>query len=295
MTADLSRRSRPADIAALPSGERVRRPLLSHLQALVNALPSPVDSLLAEVTWLRSLGGGFEVSDPVVLRPQGPVENAAEELAEGIAGWFQTARPEAKASLRFHLVTWPGDSPSDSPSDAFASLRSVDIDPPLDAIEVTAASPAGAEITIWVDADAMPRALREVLFRAAERRQVPVILIANIRLDVPAGGLIRSIQVAQGPDVADDAIAEAARPGDLVITQDIPLAARLVPNGVSVVQPSGRELDQESIDEALALRDLKESLREAGEATGGPPPFNPKQKQRFSNALDRWITHHVPS
>ena len=145
---------------------------------------------------------------------------------------------------------------------------------------------------IWVDADAMPRPLREVVLRAAERVQIPVLFVANIRLDVPDNALIQSVQVAQGPDVADDHIAENAREGDLVISQDIPLAARVVPLGVHVLQTSGRELDEDSVRDALAMGDIKESLREAGEMTGGPPPFGPKQKQRFANALDRWLARN---
>ncbi|MEE2828842.1 MAG: YaiI/YqxD family protein [Myxococcota bacterium] len=143
---------------------------------------------------------------------------------------------------------------------------------------------------IWVDADAMPRAVKEVLFRASDRRAVSVVLVANSRLPDPGYGDVSFIQVDQGPDEADHYIAEHVEAGDLVITADIPLAARVVPKGAAVIQPHGRELDQDSIDEALALRDFKESLRESGTITGGPPPFGPKQKQRFANALDRWIS-----
>lgn len=144
--------------------------------------------------------------------------------------------------------------------------------------------------TVWVDADATPKPVKEVLFRASERRAVPLILVANSWMRLPNMGDITFVQVGSGPDVADDYIAEHAQRGDLVITADIPLAARVVPQGVAVIQPHGRELDQRSIDEALALRDFKESLRDAGQMTGGPPPYNPKHKQLFSNALDRWIT-----
>jgi uncharacterized protein YaiI (UPF0178 family) len=143
---------------------------------------------------------------------------------------------------------------------------------------------------IWVDADATPRPVKEVLFRASDRRAVPITLVANSWMNVPRGGAVSFIQVGEGSDVADDYIAEQAVAGDLVITGDIPLAARVVPNGVAVIQPHGRVLDQESIDEALALRDFKESLRDTGMITGGPPPYGKKQKQKFSNALDRWIT-----
>ena len=147
-----------------------------------------------------------------------------------------------------------------------------------------------ASSKIWVDADATPRAVKEVLFRASDRRRVPIVLVANSWMALPRHGQVSLVQVKKGPDEADHYIAEHAEKGDLVITADVPLAARVVPKGAAVIQPHGRELDQESNDEALAMRDFKETLRDAGEMTGGPPPFGPKQKQRFSNALDRWIT-----
>jgi uncharacterized protein YaiI (UPF0178 family) len=147
-----------------------------------------------------------------------------------------------------------------------------------------------SDFTIWVDADATPRPIKDVLFNASERRKLRLVLVANSWMRHPTYGLVEFIQVAEGPDVADDYIAEQAQAGDLVITQDVPLAARVVPKGAAVIQPNGRELDQDSVDEALAMRDFKESLRESGTMTGGPPPFGPKQKQQFSNALDRWIT-----
>jgi|GEM_PF-266259 len=286
----LSRRHPTADLAAIPSGEREGRALAGHLQALIEALGSFATARL-DVAWEFSLGGGFESSVPVLSRARGPLESAdATGIATDIGRWFQTAHPEPRGILRFEGMTW-GEGP---PIQHHAVLSSGDVDPRLDDLEAGApVEPEEPGVTVWVDADAMPRALREVLFRAAERRGTPVVLVANITLPVPRGGLIRSVQVAQGPDVADDWIAEAARAGDLVITQDIPLAARVVPAGASVIQTSGRELDQESIDEALALRDLKETLREGGEMTGGPPPFGNKQKQRFANALDRWLTRNA--
>ena len=143
---------------------------------------------------------------------------------------------------------------------------------------------------VWVDADATPRPVKDLLFRAAERRGLAVVLVANSWFQHPRHARISFVQVEAGPDEADHYIAEHALAGDLVITADIPLAARLVAYGVAVIQPSGRELDLESIDEALALRDFKESLRTGGTHTGGPPPFGAKQKQRFSNALDRWLS-----
>ncbi len=144
--------------------------------------------------------------------------------------------------------------------------------------------------TIYLDADASPRPIKDVLFRASDRRGVTVVLVANHWMQIPKYRGVSFVQVPQGPDEADHYIVEHVVAGDLVITADVPLAARVVPLGVFVIQPHGRELDQASIDEALAVRDFKESLRDAGEMTGGPPPYGPKQKQRFANALDRWIT-----
>ncbi len=144
--------------------------------------------------------------------------------------------------------------------------------------------------TIYVDADAVPRAIRDVLYRAAEKRGAVIVFVANSWMKVPGYGDISFVQVAQGPDEADNWIAEKAGSGDLVVTQDVPLAARVVPKGAEVVQTNGRTLDQESIDEALAMRDFAENLRDSGFQTGGPPPFSPKHKQSFSNALDRWLT-----
>ena len=146
------------------------------------------------------------------------------------------------------------------------------------------------ERKIWVDADATPRPVKEVLFRAAERRGVAVLLVANCWFPHPRHAMVGFVQVEQGPDEADHYIAEHAGKGDLVVTADIPLAARVIASGVAVIQPHGRELDAESIDEALALRDFKEALRDSGTMTGGPPPFSAKHKQRFSNALDRWLS-----
>lgn len=150
-----------------------------------------------------------------------------------------------------------------------------------------------SDFTIWVDADATPRPVKDVLFNASYRRDIRLVLVANSWMRHPSSGLISFVQVAAGADVADDYIAEHAVAGDLVITQDVPLAARVVPAGVSVIQPSGTELDQDSVDEALSMRDFKESLRNSGGLTGGPPPFSNKQKQKFSNALDRWITRRI--
>lgn len=147
-------------------------------------------------------------------------------------------------------------------------------------------------MTIWVDADAVPRPCREILFRAAQSRAVDVILVANSAQPVP-GGRITAVQVPGGADIADDYIAARCGPRDLVITADIPLAARAVDRGASVITPRGRPLDAETVSEALSLRDFHDDLRSSGLITGGPPPYDAKAKQLFANALDRWITHHA--
>lgn len=144
---------------------------------------------------------------------------------------------------------------------------------------------------IWIDADATPREVKEIVFRAAKRLELGTILVANRRLQPPPGNpLVSAVQVQGGPDVADQYIVANADAGDLVVTQDIPLAAELVPKGIAVLDPRGDEHTAETIGERLALRDLMDSLRMAGEATGGPPPYDARAKQAFASALDRTLT-----
>ena len=145
-------------------------------------------------------------------------------------------------------------------------------------------------MTIWVDADATPSAVREILVRASLAREVDVVLVANRWLQKPRSHRVSTVVVDAGPDVADDHIVDNCQPGDLVITADIPLAARAVDIDATVITPYGRELDEATVRQALSMRDFKEELREAGVQTGGPPPFGSSQKQAFANALDRWIT-----
>lgn len=142
---------------------------------------------------------------------------------------------------------------------------------------------------IWVDADACPRAVKEVLFKAAQRVQVPCTLVANQPVAVPRSSLIRSIQVGQGFDVADNEIVQRCEPGDLVVTQDIPLAAEVVAKGCEAVTPRGYWLDKDTVRERLNMRDFMEEMRSAGMDTGGPKSFSPQDKGRFANALDRWL------
>ena len=144
---------------------------------------------------------------------------------------------------------------------------------------------------IWIDADATPRDVKEIVFRAAKRLDIATVLVANKRLDTPPGNpLISAVQVAGGPDVADQHIVDHAAPGDLVVTQDIPLAALLVPREIVVLDPRGEEHTAETIGERLSIRDLMESFRGAGMITGGPAPFNSRDKQAFASALDRALT-----
>ena len=144
---------------------------------------------------------------------------------------------------------------------------------------------------IWIDADATPRDVKEIVFRAAKRLELAVVLVANKRLDTPLGiPLVTAVQVPGGADVADQYIVDHASSGDLVVTQDIPLAALLVPQGIVVLDPRGEEHTAETIGERLSIRDLMESFRGAGVITGGPAPFHPRDKQAFASALDRALT-----
>ena len=143
---------------------------------------------------------------------------------------------------------------------------------------------------IWVDADACPAAIKEILYRAAQRVGVPLTLVANQPLHTPPSKLIRSVRVQRGFDVADRHIAESVQPGDLVITADIPLAAEIIEKGGEAINPRGEHYTTESIRERLAFRDLMAELRDTGEVTGGPPPLSPSDRQAFANALDRLLT-----
>lgn len=146
---------------------------------------------------------------------------------------------------------------------------------------------------ILADADALPRPIAEVLFRAAERTGVPLVLVANKSAHVPASDPIRAVAVPEGPDVADDRIAEMAQPGDLVVTADIPLADRVVAKGATGVDVRGQLYTEENIKERLAVRDLLSTLRDGGAVTGGPAPFGRKDVQAFANQLDRFLTKHM--
>ncbi len=144
---------------------------------------------------------------------------------------------------------------------------------------------------IWVDADAAPRAVKQVLFRAAERTGVEVVLVANQTIAVPRHlPHVTCVVVGKGFDVADELIEEQAEPGDLVITQDVPLAAAAVERGADVIDIRGEVIDESNARARLAARDRREEIRLSGELMGGPPPYGERDKRRFANALDRWLT-----
>lgn len=148
-----------------------------------------------------------------------------------------------------------------------------------------------AGMRIWIDADAAPREVKEIVYRAARRLGVETVLVANQRLQTPAGNtFVSAVRVDGGPDVADRYIAEHAAAGDLAVTADIPLAALLVPRGVAVLDPRGEEHTEETIGERLSVRDFMESLRTAGAVTGGPRPYDAQARQAFADALDRALT-----
>ena len=142
---------------------------------------------------------------------------------------------------------------------------------------------------IWVDADACPGPVREILVRAANRAQVHTVFVANQWIRLPTSPWLRAIQVAQGPDVADAEIAANVRTGDLVVTQDIPLAARAIDAGATAVDPRGGMFTPATIGERLSMRNFMDELRGSGVATGGPPPFHARDRQAFAAALDRWL------
>lgn len=143
---------------------------------------------------------------------------------------------------------------------------------------------------IWIDADACPRVIKEIVFRASERLGLPVMLVANKSLAKHDTRLVQSVVVADGFDVADDYIAEHAAAEDLVITADIPLAARVVANGGVALDPRGELYTEETVGERLSVRDMMMELRAGGLVQGGPSQFNLVDRQRFASSLDRILT-----
>lgn len=146
---------------------------------------------------------------------------------------------------------------------------------------------------LWVDADACPVAVRDILFRAAERRRTTVTLVANQPIRTPGSRFIKSLQVAAGFDAADNEIVQRCAPGDLVITSDIPLAAEVLEKGAHALSPRGERYSPETIRDRLNMRDFMETLRASGVQTGGPPAMGKSDLQAFANSLDRFLTHHT--
>ena len=146
-----------------------------------------------------------------------------------------------------------------------------------------------SSIRIWVDADACPKVIKEILYRAADRVGVPLTLVANQPLQVPGSRYIRSVQVGTGFDVVDNHIVEQAQAGDLVVTADIPLAAEVVARGCLALNPRGELYTEENIRQRLNMRDFLDTLRGSGVDTGGPASFSQGDRQAFANQLDRLL------
>ena len=148
---------------------------------------------------------------------------------------------------------------------------------------------------IWVDADACPQPVKDIVYRAAERLQIVTTLVANMPLRTPPSPFIKTIRVRKGFDVADHAILQDVQPGDLVITADIPLAAEVIKRGAHALDPRGDLYTEDNVGERLAMRNLMQELRSTGDVVGGPPPFGSSDRQRFANQLDRFLTRPRPS
>ncbi len=150
-------------------------------------------------------------------------------------------------------------------------------------------------MNIWVDADACPVVVKEILFRAATRTQTPLTLVANQHIRVPPSPYIKSIQVPGGFDVADNEIVDRVAAGDLVITSDIPLASDAIDRGATALSPRGELYTKENIRGRLNMRDFLDTMRASGHDTGGPPALNQRDRQAFANHLDRILAKSKPS
>jgi uncharacterized protein YaiI (UPF0178 family) len=150
-------------------------------------------------------------------------------------------------------------------------------------------------MSIWVDADACPVVIKEILYRAAERARLRLTLVANAPLRVPASPFIRTLQVPGGFDVADDTIVAQVQAGDLVITADIPLAAAVLERGAHALNPRGERYSPDTIKQKLVMRDFMDQMRGSGVHTGGPPPLATTDRKAFADQLDRWLAQHARS
>ncbi|CAK6495668.1 hypothetical protein PANNVG_02686 [Pantoea sp. Nvir] len=145
-------------------------------------------------------------------------------------------------------------------------------------------------MVIWVDADACPNVIKEVLYRAADRTKTQVTFVANQSLRVPPSPWLKTLRVPAGFDVADNEIVKRVEKGDLVITADIPLAAEVLEKGGEALNPRGERYSTATIREKLTLRDFMDTMRASGVQTGGPAAMSPRDRQQFANALDSWLT-----
>jgi len=161
-------------------------------------------------------------------------------------------------------------------------------------------SPTGSDkqhessMQIWVDADACPKAVKEIVYRAATRREVLATFVANSPLTLPRSPFLHFIHVEAGFDVADKEITRLMQSGDLVITADIPLAADAIEQGGYALNPRGKFYTRDNVQSALSMRNFLDSLRGAGEMTGGPAAFSHTDRTAFANQLDRFLTKHLP-
>lgn len=146
---------------------------------------------------------------------------------------------------------------------------------------------------IWVDADACPVAIREMLIRAAQRTGIQITFVANQNIPLPPVKTIRSVQVSSGYDVADNWIVSQTGAGDLVVTQDIPLADEVISKGAIAIGPRGQLFTRENIKARLNMRDFMETMRSSGIHSGGPAPLNQQDKQNFANQLDKWLNKAI--
>lgn len=146
---------------------------------------------------------------------------------------------------------------------------------------------------IYVDADACPKVIKEVLFKAIERVKIQMTLVADQFMQIPRSDYIKFLKVPSEIDSADEKIVELAEPGDLVITADIPLADLIVSKGAFAINPRGELYTEQNIKDRLAVRDIMAEIRSTGVDTGGPPPFNQKDKENFANQLDRFLTKYT--
>jgi uncharacterized protein len=145
-------------------------------------------------------------------------------------------------------------------------------------------------MNIWVDADACPVVIKDILFKAATRTQTLTTFVANQYINVPKSPFIKMLQVTSGFDVADDEIVKLSQPGDIVITSDIPLAAEVIDKGAHALSPRGELHTQDNIRARLNMRDFLDTMRASGEHTGGPPPLSQADRQAFANHLDRFLS-----